>query len=198
MSWLNLDTFAKLLGSWALLFSLTIVASALWLFPSDWIFDNAVAEARDQYRGYIGLAAVTLGLLLIAKVLIKCLNFGYKVTNAIPEKFRKKRKISVLRKKILKQISKIDRPGRDFLLNCLRSGNRKFELPPDDARVRTLHHAGVISCVDYDKEKSEFEIHQWVWKELEETLSLGNFESELETLSGANQALEADAKKPRG
>jgi hypothetical protein len=83
------------------------------------------------------------------------------------------------------------KPEKELLYNCLQSGQRKFSLPTNDARIGKLFNAGVVAFIDYDSNEkfTELEIHLWVWRKLEQALSQKDTESKLENPSGLNQAI---------
>jgi hypothetical protein len=77
------------------------------------------------------------------------------------------------RAKVWKRIERLAQPERELLAECIQSGKPKFELPPQDGRVKNLHNVGAISCVDYDRELSVFEIQPWIWQDLQAKLPEG-------------------------
>lgn len=170
-SLLNLETFKELISSWTLLIILGLLATILWLCPDAWLTDPEVAAFRNTHRGYLGMAAITLDLLLVLRVALNATHRGYHLVASIPARLQQRRNTVASREKLLRKLDKLDGPSRELLLECFRLRRQRFRLPSNDKRAFSLHKLGVISCTDYDHDECEFAIHLWLWKERDRILT---------------------------
>jgi hypothetical protein len=167
MSWLSFDTLKNLWGNWSLLAAATIVTAVVWFLADGWLIDPAVAAIRNQYCGYYGSAAIVLATIISTKLFLIASQRSWCWVASIPERRRRAQQQAEVRAKILQKLPRFPDPDKKLLDSCVKAGNPKFELPPDDVRVRRLFESGVISCLDYEKDLSTFVIYPWVWSHLE-------------------------------
>lgn len=158
----------------------TLVFVLLWLIPLTSILNNEILLVYNKYRGYIGFIALVLLLITLVRILITLIvTTSHKFTDWSKGRPRRKA-IEKTQNRILRRIPYLDKNQREFLKSLINNKQQQFTLPRDNDNSWIGEYADVLMA-DIVIPDTEYKIKPWVWKYLNNNISVLDVEEIDET-----------------
>jgi hypothetical protein len=156
-SWLKVDWLKDLVYSPRALSVVCIVGAMLLFFPSRYLDYFGLAAFRDEYRKWIGLAAVISLVLLLTQLSIHLWTKGQHI--------RKSSRLEIKRLQALETLSR----GEWFILQrCVDKGEQTIFLSVGDPHVNALRNKGLLLAARSGHSWNwPFTIPDYVWNHLQ-------------------------------